>query len=208
MKNEPSLLVITASPRSERSKSRRMATEFISGWRGRNPEAEIVIRDLFHEPPSFVSEAWVEGAFGPEEGRSPAASLAMLESDANVDQLLNADEIVIATPMYNLSVPAVLKAWIDQVVRVGRTFSIGESGYQGLVTGKKVRVLVVSGGDFRAHAPAAGYNFLEPYLRGVLGFIGLTDIEFLYAVNQSMPEEAAATALAEGLHEAWLVGAA
>jgi FMN-dependent NADH-azoreductase len=208
MKLQKNLLVIKASPRNERSRSRQVAAEFVSGWEKKHPLGNVIVRDLMKEPPSFVTEAWIEGAFAPEASRSPAARTAIAESDFNVDQLLAADEIMLAVPLYNLSIPAVLKAWIDQIVRVGRTFAVSENGYAGLVASKPVRVLVVSGGDFRPGTPAAGYNFLEPYLRGVFGFIGLTDVQFHYTVNQALGPDAASTALTEGIREARELGAA
>ena len=136
-------------------------------------------------PPPFVSEAWVEGAFAPFDQQSPAARRAIAVSNRYVDELMAADEVVITTPIYNLSLPAVLKAWIDQVVRFGRTFEAKEGGFGGLVCGKRAIVIVASGSDFRLTSPGGTYNFLEPYLRAVLGFIGITSVEFVYAHSLS-----------------------
>lgn len=185
----PSLLVLDASPRGERSHSRKLAQEFLKTWQAAHPTGQVVTRDLGHEPPPFVNEAWVEGAFTPPEGHSLAARAAIRVSDRFVDELVAADEVVIATPIYNLSIPAVLKAWIDQIVRFGRTFAPGEAGFKGLLTGKRVRVLVASGSDFRPSGSLGSYNFLEPYLRAVLGFIGITDVTFVYAhsLNEGNP---------------------
>jgi FMN-dependent NADH-azoreductase len=108
-----------------------------------------------------------------------------------VDELLAANEVVITTPIYNLSLPAALKAWIDQVVRVGRTFELKGGAYQGLAQGKRAIVIVASGSDFRLTSPGGAYNFLEPYLRAVLGFIGITAVEFVYAHSlNSNPSQA------------------
>lgn len=192
----PSLLLIDASPRGERSHSRKLGTEFLKTWQAAHLEGRAVVRDLGYEPPPFVSEAWVEGAFTAPEGHSHAARAAMRISDRYIDELLAADEIVITTPIYNLNLPAVLKAWIDQVVRVGRTFTFVAGGYEGLAKGKRVRVLVASGSDFRPGGPAGAYNFLEPYLRAVLGFIGVTDVTFVYAhsLNDGNPSREASLA--------------
>jgi len=182
MKNVPSsLLVIDASPRSERSHSRKLSAQYVSTWRGSHPAGTVVTRDLALEPPPFVSEAWVVGAFTPVETQPPAAQEAIAVSNRYVDELLAAEEILIATPMFNLGVPAALKAWIDQIVRSGRTFASDANGYRGLAQGKRAKVIVTSGGDFRPGTPAAGYDFLSPYLRGILGFIGIVDVEFIYA---------------------------
>jgi FMN-dependent NADH-azoreductase len=195
--HSPSLLLLDASPRGERSHSRRLAQEFLKTWRQSHPASVVVTRDLGHEPPPFVNEAWVEGAFTPPDGHSTAARAAIRASDRYVDELLAADEIVIATPIYNLSVPAVLKAWIDQVVRFGRTFGSNENGFVGLATGKRVRILVASGSDFRPGGPGGAYNFLEPYLRAVLAFIGITDVTLVYAHSLNEGNPSRETSLAE-----------
>ncbi len=192
-----SLLLVHASPRGERSHSRRLADEFLQSWQSLHPTARVAVRDLGYEPPPYVTEAWVEGAFTPPTGHSHAARAAVRVSDRYVDELLAADEIVIATPIYNLSIPAVLKAWIDQIVRPGRTFSMGPAGFAGLLKTKRVRVLVASGSDFRPTGAFGAYNFVEPYLRAVLGFIGITDVTFVYAHSLNDGNPLRETSLAE-----------
>ncbi len=191
------LLLLDASPRGERSHSRKLSQEFLQSWQATHPAGRVISRDLGYEPPPFVTEAWVEGAFTPPEGHSAAARAAIRISDRLVDELLAADEIVIATPLYNLNLPAVLKAWIDQIVRFGRTFTAGPNGYTGLAGGKRVRVLVTSGSDFRPSGSLGAYNFLEPYLRGVFGFIGISDITFVYAHSLNQDSSAREAVLAE-----------
>jgi FMN-dependent NADH-azoreductase len=181
----PVLLHIDASPRGARSRSRQLGRKFLDAWRSAHPQAEVIVRDVGNEPPPFVTEAWVEGAFAPPAQQSPAAQQAMAVSNQYVDELLAADTVVITTPIYNLSVPAVLKAWIDQIVRFGRTFNKVAGGFEGLAKGKRVIVLVASGSDFRPTSPGGAYNHLEPYLRAVLGFIGITQVEFVYAHSTS-----------------------
>ena len=182
------LLHLEASPRSARSHSRQLGRDYVAAWQAARPAARVVTRDLATEPPPFVSEPWVEGAFAPADQHSPAAREAIAVSNHYVDELLAADEIVITTPIYNLSIPAVLKAWIDQVVRHGRTFvKSATGGFEGLVRGKRVIVIVASGSDFRPGTPGGAYNFAEPYLRAVLGFIGVTQVEFVYAHSMNSP---------------------
>ena len=195
----PVLLHIDASPRGARSHSRRLGRDFTASWQAAHPGGRIVSRDIGHEPPPFVTEAWVEGAFTPPEGHSPDARQAMSKSDALVDELLSASELVITTPIYNLSLPAVLKAWIDQISRVGRTFSMGPGGYKGLVGARRATVIIASGGDFRPGGPNGAMNFVEPYLRGVLGFIGITGVHFIYAhsLNDGNPQREASLAEAQ-----------
>lgn len=189
------LLHIDASPRGARSHSRKLGQKFLDAWRTSHPTAKVLVRDVGHEPPPFVTEAWVEGAFAPVAQQSQPARDAIAVSDRYVDELLAADEIVITTPIYNLSLPAVLKAWIDQVVRAGRTFAAGANGFTGLAAGKRVIVIVASGSDFRPTSPGGAYNFLEPYLRAVFGFIGITQVEFVYAHSLSAGNATSAQAV-------------
>ena len=175
------LLHIDASPRLVRSHSRKLAAKFAAEWRAAQPGARVIVHDLVKNPPPFVSEDWVAAAYNPPHQHSAAEKAAIAVSDHYIDELLSADEIVISTPIYNLSIPAVLKAWIDQIVRFGRTFNKGPAGFEGLVKGKKATVIVASGSDFRPGTPGGAYNHLEPYLRAVFGFIGITDVRFVYA---------------------------
>src|SRR5205814_1221123 len=135
--------------------------DFLAAWRAAHPGAQVITRDVGAEPPPFVTEAWVEGAYAPADQHSSAARDAIAVSNRYVDELLAADQLVITTPVYNLSLPAALKAWIDQVVRFGRTFSQGAGGFEGLARGKRAVVVVASGGDFRPDTPGGAYNFLE-----------------------------------------------
>lgn len=192
-----SLLYLDASPRGERSASRRLGNKFLAAWRATHPGSRVVTRDIGRQPPPFVTEAWVEGAFAPADQHSPAARAAIAVSNEYVDELLAAGTIAIATPIYNLSIPAALKAWIDQIVRVGRTFTKSADGYAGLATGKRAIVIVSSGSDSRLHQPGGAYNFVEPYLRTVFGFIGITQVEFVYAHSLGAGGPTAEQSLAE-----------
>lgn len=167
------VLLITASPRGHRSASRTLADDFAKKLTGDT----LVFRDVGRTPPPFVSEDWIAGAFNPPETHEAAWAKAIATSDALVDELLAADKIVIATPMFNLGIPAALKAWIDQIIRGGRTFAVTADGTAGLLTGKKALV-IVTGGSALAGTP---YDFVEPYLRATLGFIGITDVTFVRA---------------------------
>lgn len=196
MKATTTLLHIDASPRGERSQSRRLGAEFRAAWQAARPDGLVIAHDVAAEPPPFVSAAWVEGSFAPPAEQSPAAQAAIAVSNRYVDDLLAADEILITTPIYNLSLPAALKAWIDQIVRFGRTFQKGAGGFEGLVRGKRVVVVVTSGSDFRPNTPGGAYNFLEPYLRAVLGFIGIGQVEFVYAHSMNQGDAVSVQALA------------
>ncbi|SDT90143.1 FMN-dependent NADH-azoreductase [Verrucomicrobium sp. GAS474] len=173
------LLHIDASPRGERSITRSLTHDFVAAWKAAHPGEKVISRDLGHQPPPFVDEAWIAAAFAPEPTAADTAALAF--SSELIAEIHAADRYVFGIPMYNLSIPAVFKAWIDQIVRVGRTFGFGANGLEGLVKGKKVTIITASGSVFRAGTPYAAYNFQEPYLRGILGFIGITDVEFIVA---------------------------
>ena len=202
MKSSPSLLLLNVSPRAGRSGSRKLGEAYLSAWQAAHPGGRTIVRDIGVNPPPAVSEAWIAGAHSSPDQHTAAMREAIGVSDIFVDELLAATELVIATPIYNLNIPAALKLWIDQVVRVGRTFALDASGYQGLLAGRVVKVLISSGGDMRPGQPAGAMNFAEPYLRGVFGFLGIERIEFVYAPNQSGAEAAGAEALAEAVGEA------
>ncbi|MEH2061924.1 MAG: FMN-dependent NADH-azoreductase [Nostoc sp.] len=175
------ILHIDSSPRGERSHSRELSKEFVSGWKAAHPEDAIAYRDLGHHPVPHVNEAWIAAAFSPPEAHTPELTEALRISDELVDEFLAADRYVFGVPMYNFNIPSTFKAYIDQIVRANRTFAIDAQGFRGLVDGKKAVIITARGGDFSPTSPAAPYDFQEPYLRTIFGFIGLTDIQFINA---------------------------
>jgi FMN-dependent NADH-azoreductase len=191
------LLHIDSSVRHTGSLSRQLGGEFVAKWQAANPSDTIVTRDLAATPVPHLTEQLVGAFFTPPDQRNADQAHAIKGSDALVDELLAADIIVIGAPMYNFSVTSGLKAWIDNIARVGRTFSYGANGPQGLVGGKKVYVFTASGGVYSS-GPGAAYDHLTTYLGAVLGFLGMTDVTFIAAEGVSMGEEAAATAIAKG----------
>lgn len=208
MKDQSSLLLLIVSPRGERSGSRKLAHEYLQAWKAAHPEAKTVVRDLGATPPPVITEHWIAGAFTPPETHTPEARNAIALSNALVDEVLAASEIVIATPLYNLNIPGALKLWIDQIVRSGRTFVMGPAGAKGLAGGRRVRVLISSSGDFRPGQPAGTLNFAEPYLRAVFGYIGIEDVRFVYAFNQSPHIKEREAILAEAANAARALAAA
>jgi FMN-dependent NADH-azoreductase len=174
----PSLLAIEVSPRREFSTSRKLTALFIEKWKAAHPGAAVVVRDLIRTPPPFVDLAWIGGAFTPREQHSRESAAAIKVSDDLVAELRAADHIVIGTPMFNFSIPAVLKAYIDQIVRVGVTVSPNNIG---LLTGKKATIILASGGDFTPGSPVEKYNQASGYLRQVLAWIGINDVEIILA---------------------------
>jgi FMN-dependent NADH-azoreductase len=172
-----SLLAINASPRYELSTSRKLTSLFVEKWRAAHPGGGVVERDLITTTLPFVDLPWIGGAFTPPEQHSPESAAAIKISNDLVAELQAADRIIIGTPMYNFTIPAVLKAYIDHIVRVGVTVvdNVGQ------LTGKKAIVILASGGDFSPGSPIEGYNYASGYLRQLLGFIGITDLDIVLA---------------------------
>jgi FMN-dependent NADH-azoreductase len=174
----PALLAIGVSPRYELSTSRKLTALFIEKWRAAHPGGQVIDRDLIKTDLPFVDLPWIGGAFTPPEQHSPESAAAIKISNDLVAELQSVDHIVIGTPMYNFSIPAVLKAYIDHIVRVGVTVTPDNVG---LLTGKKVTVILASGGDFSPGSPAEGYNQASGYLRQVLAWIGIEDVDIILA---------------------------
>ena len=189
------ILHIDSSVRSTGSLSRQLGAELVAKLQAGG--ATVVKRDLAAEPLPHLTETMMGAYFTPAEQRNAEQAYAIKASDALVDELFAADTIVIGAPMYNFTIGSSLKAWIDHIARAGRTFRYGANGPEGLVTGKKVYVVVASGGVYSA-GPAAAYDHVTTYLRAALGFLGMTDVTFIVAEGVAGGEEAAAAALAKG----------
>jgi FMN-dependent NADH-azoreductase len=177
----PTLLHLDASPRRDFSISRRLSAAAVAAWKDKHPGGKVVERDLSTTGMTFVDLDWIIGSFSRPDQLTDNHKSALAISDMLIAELLEADEIVIGTPMYNFGVPAVMKAWIDHVVRAGKTFSYGATGPQGLAKGRKVVVAVASGGSYDTASGLESYNYVIPYLRHILGFIGITDVTFVQA---------------------------
>lgn len=180
------LLVIHASPRGQDSISRKSSDLLIKKLKSKNPTLQVKVRDLSVEAPPHVDYALVGAFFTPPESRSAEQNEKIKLSDSLVDELFESDTILISTPMWNFSVPSALKAYIDHIVRAGRTFSFAKGYPEGLVTGKKVYVLTASGSVFSS-GPFSSYDHLNSYLPQVLGFIGMTDVTVLRSEGLNDP---------------------
>ncbi|KUJ60822.1 FMN-dependent NADH-azoreductase [Flavobacteriaceae bacterium CRH] len=143
--------------------------------------------DLSKAPSPYLDEVNLGAFYTPEETHSATQKEAIKYSNAAIDDLLEADIVVIGVPLYNFGIPAVLKGWIDQVARAGKTFSYGESGPKGLVNDKKVYLAIASGAIF-SDGPYKSYDFSEPYLRAVLGFLGMTDVTAFRVEGTAIPD--------------------
>lgn len=185
------LLFVSSSLFGEGSKSRQVAAEFIAAWRGAHPATAVTERVLAAETMPHLNPATLSAWMAGGTPTQPEAKL----SDTLVEELERADTIVIAAPMYNFSIPSTLKAWIDHVARAGRTFSYTAAGPEGLLKGKKVFVVTGRGGVYSGESPRKAYDFQEPYLRAVLGFLGLTDVTFIHVEGLALGETQAAEAV-------------
>ena len=170
--------MIDVSPRFDKSTSRKLTAVFVDRWRAANLDGTVIVRDLARTHLPFVDLPWIGGAFTPPESPSPESAAAIRISDDLVAELKAADRVVIGTPMYNFAVPAALKAYIDHIVRVGVTVTADNKG---LLTGKSADILLASGGDFSPGSPVAKYDQTTGYLRQVLAWIGITDVNIVLA---------------------------
>lgn len=182
------LLHMDASARGARSHTRTLTRRLVEIWMRTHPDTLVTYRDLGRQPPPHVDEAWIAAAFTPERDRTPAMHAALRTSDELVDELLRSDVLVLGVPMYNFSIPSTLKAYIDQIVRVGRTFLFEPADetrpYKPLVHGKKAFVVTARGDTgYGPGEPNAAMNHLDPYLQTIFGFIGITDVELVHVDN-------------------------
>lgn len=191
----PTLLHIDSSPLYGQSVSRQLTGAFVAEWKSSRPDGTIINRDLNATPISPINAEWVGAAYTPEEARTPQQKELLSLSDTLIADLELAEEYVFGVPMHNFGVPSVLKLWIDQIARVGKTFSYADGTPKGLIFGKKATFIIATGGIYDAQTRMASFNFVEPYLRSVFGFLGLTDVTFLtaggtMALNQGQDRDA------------------
>jgi FMN-dependent NADH-azoreductase len=190
------LLFVTSSLFGAASQSRLVASEFVAAWQQAHPGSMVRERDLTPEAiPHFSLEA-LGAAMQPADQRVPAQQQAAALADTLIEEAEAADVIVIAAPMYNFSIPSTLKAWLDHIARAGRTFRYGASGPEGLLKGKRVFVFTARGGIYTGESPAKGLDFQEPYLRAMLGFLGLDDVTFVHAEGLKVSPETADAGIA------------
>ena len=175
------LLKLDSSPMGDRSTSRKLTTKFAESWLKTHPGGKVIERDLATLNLPVVDAFWVGAVYTPESSRTPDQIKALAASDSLINNLKQADEYVFGVPMHNFSIPSTLKLWIDQIVRAGKTFSYGETGPKGLLTGKKATLLLASGGEYGKGSAMASFDFVTPYLQKVLGFIGITDVTIIAA---------------------------
>lgn len=176
------LLQVDSSARAS-SVTRKLTAEFVEAWRQNHPTGEVLQRDLSSTWLPVITDDW-----SATQLESSKVSLAQRDylstSDELISELQSADTVVIGAPMYNFAISSLLKAWIDQIVRVGKTVAYSPNGPQGLLQNKKVFVITARGGAYEKGTPREKLDFQEPYLRHILSFIGLVDVSFIHADNQ------------------------
>jgi FMN-dependent NADH-azoreductase len=192
-------LLVTSSPRGAASYSSKVARSLAETLAGGDAKA-ITIRDLARWPLRHIGEDFVSALYAPAENRTGPQQAAIDLSDELVKELFAADVIVIASAMINFGLSTNLKTWVDYLVRAGVTFGYTEKGPEGLVTGKKAYIVQASGGVY-SEGPMVSFNFADTYLKRILGFIGITDVEVIaiegVAYGPEVAEKAVSAALAK-----------
>lgn len=190
------------------SHSRNLTQRFVSQWLARRGQDSLTYRDIGQNPPSFISHDWIASSFTPAQQREPWMRETLAESDQLVDELITADVLVIGAPLYNFGMPAALKAWIDQIVRPGRTVDIDESNpldpYVALLADRPRHAVILSargGIGFGVGGEMAHLNHLEPNLITALGFIGITQVHQIAIEGQEVGGELLAESVAQALNQ-------
>ena len=177
------LVKITSSTRGDDSYSNQLADAFETKWKNKNSKGEVMVRDLTQTTLPHVTQAFIEAMYTPSESRDERVRKTLALSDELINELREADTIILALPMYNFGVPSVVKAYIDQISRVGETFSMDENGFTGLLTGKKLVICSAYGADF---TEMRAMDFVEPYLKSLFGFLGFTNISYFALEGTTM----------------------
>jgi FMN-dependent NADH-azoreductase len=183
------LLHVDSSILGENSVSRRLSRAIVNQLRQQDPGLEVIYRDLATAPLAHTSPSMIAAAQGAEGEHAPELQKDLAAAEQAVDEFLAADLVVIGAPMYNFTIPSQLKAWIDKLVVAGKTFRYSATGPEGLAGGKRVFIASSRGGLYSPGAPFAAFDHQEPYLRAILGFIGVTDLQILRAEGVAMGAE-------------------
>jgi FMN-dependent NADH-azoreductase len=180
------IIHITSSTNGEQSFSTQLGKAIIEKIQAQHVDALVTERDLISHPAPVLSGSHVAAFFTPEDQHTPEMVDVTAYSTSAVAELLETDMLVISAPMINFSIPSQLKSWIDHISRSGKTFRYSEAGPEGLVQGKKVFV-ALSAGAIYTEGPMKSLNFMESYLKGIFGFMGMTDVTVFWVEGTSMP---------------------
>jgi FMN-dependent NADH-azoreductase len=183
------ILHLDASANLKGSVSRRLTSGFVSDWIAAHPDHKVIYRDLNVVPVPAMTSDQLEAMYAPAGTElSEKKRRILADSNALVDEFLSADMYVFGVPMYNFSVPGAFKSYMDQVIRVGKTTMPGPKGLEGAVHGRKMLVISTRAGDYSKGGPREDWDFHEPYLRKVFGWIGIKDFTYVPVMNSRDPE--------------------
>jgi FMN-dependent NADH-azoreductase len=191
------ILRIDASSRTTGSISRALGDYFEQTWLNHNPRHLVLRRDVVTNPITHIAEQTIAGFYTPADHLTDELRAALALSNRLIAEIQAADVLLLTVPMYNFAVPSAFKAWLDHIVRIGHTFAYDGSAFSGLVTGRQAYVITSHGvGGYQHGEPLAGADFLVPYLRFILQFLGITDVRF-FAVEGTTGDEFTVTAAIE-----------
>jgi FMN-dependent NADH-azoreductase len=194
---QPSLLYIDSSARQKGSASRQLTQAFVQAWAAAGAARQITYRDIGQQPIPAIDEIWAAAYETEPEARSPQMLAAIALSDELLDELFAADCYVFGVPMYNLTIPATLKAYLDQVVRRDRALAFIDGKPQGRLKGKKALVITTRKFNYREGTEAAARNFLEPYLKAIFNIMGIENVTFVVADQLAAEPEVQQASLAK-----------
>ena len=175
------LLRINSSSRQEGSNSAAIADVFEAEFRQKHPGCRVITRNVADGSIPFIAQKTIEGFYAPQDTLSEDLRTATALSDQLIAEIQDSDTLLLAVPIYNFSIPAALKAWIDQIMRIGHTFSMDETGFKGLVKARRAVIICAYGAEgYLAEEPFAAANFLEPYLKFLFAFLGIETVDFVH----------------------------
>ena len=195
------ILLILSSPRGEASLSTKIARELVGKLKTKSPKTVVVERDLATHPLPHLDGAFVDATRGQPASLTAHQRAAVDKSNVLLAEVLAADTIVIAASMINFAITSTLKSWIDYLAVPGKTFQYSAAGPEGLVKGKKVYIVQASAGAY-SNGPAKAFDFVSPYLRTVLGFMGMSDVEVIHVEGTAFGPEAAEKAISSAIAHA------
>lgn len=195
------ILLVTSSAAGAQSRTRQVSDRVVQALVDREPGSRVVVRDVVRDALPHLDDTFLAGMGRAAHERNAAQAEALSRSDAMIDELVAADVVVIAAPMYNFGIPSALKAWIDHVARAGRTFRYTANGPEGLLKGKRA-ILVLSRGGVYTKGPMLRLEFQESYLRGVLGFLGIDDVRSIHIEGVAFGADVAEAAVNRALVQA------
>ena len=195
------ILLVTSSAAGAQSRTRQVSDHVVQALVDREPGSRVVVRDVVRDALPHLDDTFLAAMGRAGDERTAAQAEALARSDGLIDELVAADVVVIAAPMYNFGIPSALKAWIDHVARAGRTFRYTASGPEGLLKGKRA-ILVLSRGGVYTKGPMLRLEFQESYLRGVLGFLGIDDVRAIHIEGVAFGADVAEAAVNRALVQA------